>query len=50
MNINFQESKSKTYALVLDEDGYKHFRERLSEEKVSSLLDEEEDIRKSYPK
>ena len=50
MNINFQEDRSKTYALVLDEEGYKHFRERLSEEKISCLFDKEEDIRKSYAK
>ena len=47
MKMNSQVEKNRTYAMVMDEEGYQKFREKLKEEKVSSILDGD-DIRETY--
>ena len=47
MKLNYQAEKSKTYAMVMDDEGYKKFREKLKEDKVSEILDGD-DIRQTY--
>ena len=49
MNLKFKVEKGKTYAMVMDQDGVTRYRERLAEENISSLINED-DIRTTYPK
>ena len=38
MKLSYQSEKSKTYAMVMDDEGYKKFREKLKEDQVSEIL------------
>ena len=47
--LSLQEDRRKTYAMVIDKDGWEKFRERIKAEHVSNIINDE-DIQKTYSK